>query len=490
MLPTLLQPQEQVLTTLNRDGSRHWLYPRLSPGRFLAARRTVGYVLILIFTLIPHLRLNGRPLMLLDIPRREFTLFGATFLPTDTVLLALFMIGLVTSIFLITALLGRVWCGWACPQTVYMEFLYRPLERVFDGPPGAGGKQGKKRTAVRTFAKYVVFLLASMFLAHTFLAYFVGVDALAQWVRQSPFHHPGPFLVMCIVTAAMMFDFSYFREQTCLVACPYGRFQSVMLDRDSLIISYDPRRGEPRISLRVLKAARSTNATADSSAAKVGDCVDCNLCVDTCPTGIDIRKGLQMECIGCAQCIDACDNVMTKIGRPKGLIRYSSQAGIDGKPVRILRPRLAIYAVVLTAILGGFTFVAATRAKLDISLLRGPGMPYSILDTGEVANLVRLKVVNRTEAPMTVRLELADASLGRLITSATSFAIEPRQTFQEGIQIAIPREKFQRTEMMINLKLIDETGAERIVTHRLLGPGPSAAKPARSAPAASSESKP
>ncbi len=237
----------RVLSTLNEDGSRRWLRPKLSVGAFFRKRRVVAYALMVVFFLIPYLRMNGRPLVLLDVPHRQFTLFGYTFLPTDTLLFMLLLISIAIGIFLLTALFGRVWCGWACPQTVYMEFLFRPIERFFEG--GRSGSMAlDKRPGLhpRRLAKNAVYVLLALFLAHTFLAYFVGIDQLVQWVRQSPFEHPTSFLIMAGTTAAIFFDFGWFREQTCLVACPYGRLQSVLLDRQSVIVGYDVLRGEPR----------------------------------------------------------------------------------------------------------------------------------------------------------------------------------------------------------------------------------------------------
>lgn len=493
----LLQPLELVLSTLNRDGSRRWLRPRVSAGNFWRARRIVAYVLIVVFTLIPYIRLNGKPLILLNLRAREFTLFGCTFLPTDTVLLALFLLAVVTTIFLLTALMGRVWCGWACPQTVYMEYLYRPIERLFDGPPGPKGAPGKKRNGKRTAAKYAVFLLASMYLAHTFLAYFVGVDSLVQWVRQSPFEHPGPFLVMCFVTAAMMFDFSIFREQTCIVACPYGRWQAALLDRDSMIVSYDRNRGEPRAKLRkpknpaqahcglpVLQGRSATSARpigappsagtpdADLNSQRSGDCVDCSMCVDTCPTGIDIRSGLQMECIGCAQCIDACNSVMDKVGRPRGLIRYSSQARMDGQRMRFVRPRLVLYPAALIVILTALFYVAATRQHLDITVLRGLGLPFVMMSNGEIDNLARIKIVNRTDQTVRFQVALADETEGRLLTDRNPLEIGAGQTRTEAVHIIVPRSRFQGEYRDILLNVTDDHGFHKSITYRLLGPGP------------------
>ena len=315
----LLEAPEHVLSTLEQDGSRRWLRPRLSMGRWWHRRRVVAYLLMVVFVAVPHIRIGGQPAILLDIPAREFTILGRTFLPTDTLLLALLMLTVFVSIVLVTAIAGRAWCGWACPQTVYMEFLFRPIDRLFEGTAGKGGKAKNAKSFPRQAARFIVYAILCAFLAHTFLAYFVGTDRLSQWVQSSPIEHPVAFFVMAATLGLMLFDFMFFREQLCLIACPYGRFQSVMLDQQSMIVAYDHVRGEPR--------KKGKHKETDN----VGDCVDCNQCVVVCPTGIDIRNGLQMECINCTQCIDACDEVMDRVGSPQGLIRYSSQDSIAGR---------------------------------------------------------------------------------------------------------------------------------------------------------------
>ena len=323
----ILKAEGRVLSTLESDGSRRWLTPRLAKGRFLARRQVVAYALIAIYAILPFLTINGRPAVQLDLWNARFALFGFEFRPTDLELLAVFGLMTFLSIFLATALFGRVWCGWACPQTVYMEHVFRPLERLFTGTAGRGGKPTKAVAGWRTPLMYLVFLLICWHLANTFLAYFVGVEALNRWIwSEPPWRHPGAFALVLFVTALMMFDFCYWREQLCIIGCPYGRFQSVLLDRSSLVVGYDTVRGEQR------------GRGKEREAKGLGDCVDCSMCVHVCPTGIDIRDGLQLECVNCTQCIDACDAVMDKIGRPRGLIRYSSQAAFEGGASKLVRP--------------------------------------------------------------------------------------------------------------------------------------------------------
>ncbi len=463
MSDSILKPEEHVLSTLERDGSRRWLKPVLNRGRWLLRRRIVAWLLIAVFTAAPFIRIGSRPLILLDVPARRFTFFGYTFLPTDTLLLALLLVGSLLSIFVLTALVGRVWCGWVCPQTVYMEFLFRPIERFFDGTAGRGGVVRKGRPAWMTGAKYLTCFIACFYLANTFLAYFVGTERLGQWMTQSPIHHPVPFLIVAFVTVAMMLDFCFYREQICILMCPYGRFQSVLLDESSLIVSYDANRGEPRGKIR---------KNGGDSLPVVGDCVDCNRCVTTCPTGIDIRQGLQMECINCTQCIDACNDVMHKIGRAPDLIRYSSQRN-DRQEKMGWRPRLFVYPVLMAGIFGAFLFVLLGSKSFDAVVIREVGSPWTRVDNSgdsQIRNLTRLKLTNRSDLTASYKLSVIQPSDVELRIRETNLELEPGENTVWHLEFLANQDVFDNGRADCTLGISSSDGDQRQLQFKLLGP--------------------
>jgi len=475
---SLLSPIENVLPTLHSDGSRIWIMPSLAKGNLWKRRRWLAYGLIAFFVTLPHLRIGGKPYVLIDIASRQFTFFGHTFYPTDTPLVACLMLMAFFSIMLVTALAGRVWCGWGCPQTVYLEFLFRPIDRFFSNTVGRGGKSRNSLNAVAMVAKFLAYLACCLFLAHTFLSYFVSTDTLAEWMQSSPVKHPTAFLVMGGATAGLMFNFLYFREQFCMIACPYGRFQSVMLDRTSFIVAYDEKRGEPRKKgKRVKSSTQSTNReaevlTLDSLAEQsAGDCVDCGRCTAVCPTGIDIRHGLQMECIHCAQCIDACNQVMQTIGKPTGLIRYSTQEALAGKATSVIRPRTLIYSTIILIAAGLFLAVLSTKFAFDVRVMGAPGAPYMVGTDRQVQNNFQGRLVNRSQKEQVYSANFAVQDLLAKWSSGEVIKLNPGQSVLIPLEAHFPLHMVAgRGYLDAKLNINDTSGAAKEIYVRLSGP--------------------
>jgi cytochrome c oxidase accessory protein FixG len=448
---------DQVLSTLNPDGTRRWLAPRLAKGRYWKKRRVVAYVLMLLFNVLPWIKVGGKPVMLLDLVHREFTFFGVTFQPTETVIVTALFLSIFIGIFLATALWGRVWCGWACPQTVYLEFLYRPIERVTEGRFHSKGRAGVPFP--RKVLKYSVFAVVSLHLSHTFLAYFVGAGEVLSWSTGSPGSHPVGFAIVWGVALLMMFDFSLFREQMCTLACPYGRLQSALVDPNSVIIGYDVERGEPRG-----KGKRGTEKTKD-----LGDCIECKLCVAVCPTGIDIRDGLQMECIACAECIDACDDVMDKIGKERGLIRYASEVELAGGKAKLLRPRTILYTALFVALLGIFVSLLGSRELSNISILRTGGSPFTALPDGRVMNLFKVRLENRNKVDRTYTIDIVEPGF---TTSPEALRVElgPSETEEFQFSVFGMFDQFKDGQADLHLRVSDGVDFESITVHPMVGP--------------------
>ncbi len=470
----IVEAPEEVLSTMNKDGTRKWMYPKLSKGTMYTRRKVVGWALIALFFLLPVVRIGGEPAMWLDFVHRRFALFGQVFYATDTLLLMLLGLTLVISVVWATALFGRVWCGWGCPQTVYMEFIFRPIDRLIEGSISEQRRRDKKGWTQdkvwRTAVKLTLYTLIAAAMSHTFVAYFVSWDVLLEWMTGAPGKHWGFFLLMGVTTALIVFDFAYFREQMCTIACPYARLQSVLMDRDSLIVSYDPGRGEQRG--RRSKAQREQEKQG-IKLAELGDCIDCGACVRTCPTGIDIRNGLQLECIGCTQCIDACDAIMIGVGKEPGLIRYTSENKVERKEeARFLRPRVLLYTgllVLFTSVLG---YMATHTEGFDADLIRASGEPFTVLPDGQVSNHFKLRTQNRTAEKRTLTVTVEEPARQTLVRAqnGAKFALEPGQMKRIDMWLVAPGEEFKSGKNKIKIRIGDGTEFDQVVDVELLGP--------------------
>ncbi|HVZ63146.1 MAG TPA: cytochrome c oxidase accessory protein CcoG [Lacunisphaera sp.] len=411
-------PNLDSVTTINEDGSRYFLHPADARGRFTLWRRLSAWALIVIYLVLPWVPVNGYPAVFLDVAHRRFHLLGWTIAAQDMWLLFFLVTGLGFSLFFVTALLGRIWCGWACPQTVFLEHVYRGIERWLEGDAhdrralDAAPWQGRK--VLRRGLKHLLFAMVSLAITHLFLAYFVSIPELWGFMHDAPADHWAAFLFVFSAAGVLYFNFAWFREQLCIVICPYGRLQSALTDDHSLVIGYDAKRGEPRGKLHrgadqgraaFPNAASLPAEFGDAALQHQGDCIACNRCVQVCPTGIDIRLGLQLECIGCAACIDACDEVMTRIKRPLGLIRYDSLAAFGGGVTRWVRPRTVVYGILLAVGAAVAAFAFSTVKPASFSVVRMGGAAYFV-DRDTVRDQFMVRIINKRNAPETFTVKV------------------------------------------------------------------------------------
>jgi cytochrome c oxidase accessory protein FixG len=383
---------------LTVTGKFSFVHPADVRGRFDRVRQVGFAALILVYLLLPWLRVGGQQAVLLDIGHRRFQLFGLTLWAHEAPLLFLLLAGAAFALCFLTAVWGRVWCGYACPQTVFIAFVFRRIEGWIEGNHlermRLDGRRFQGDWVLKKAAKWAAFTAVAMVLSHSFLAYFVGTDRLKMAVFQAPRENWTLFLAMASIAAFVLVDFGWVRERLCFTLCPYGRIQTVLMDRHSLAVVYDARRGEPRRGL---------------SAEAAGDCVACDRCVQVCPTGIDIRHGVQMECIACTACIDACDDVMGRLGKPPGLVRYDTEAGLEGEPSRFSRPRPLLYLGFVGVLWGGLAAILGTRREVDIVALRAGGAPYQEVQDSLagplVINHMRFDLTNVSAEDLVLRMD-------------------------------------------------------------------------------------
>ncbi|MBY5951023.1 cytochrome c oxidase accessory protein CcoG [Algoriphagus marincola] len=436
------------LSTVQDDGKRNWVYPKKVKGFFYKYRTYLSWILLAILFAGPFIQVDGRPWLLFNIFERKFIIFGAVFWPQDTHLLIFLLLIFFVFIILFTVIFGRIWCGWACPQTLFMEMVFRKIEyliegdanqqRALDAMPWNGEKIIKKGS------KLLIFGLISLLIGHLVMAYLIGIDQVREIVTQPPTANLAGFIGLVAFSGIFMFVFTWFREQACTVVCPYGRLQGVLLDNNSINVMYDYVRGEPRGPIRKNKVEETP----------LGDCVDCNLCVQVCPTGIDIRNGVQMECVNCTACIDACDEVMVKVDRPKGLIRYASENSIQQGFQKLITNRVKAYSVVLVILVAGFISLIATRDELQATVTRFPGMTYQMRDNGTVSNLYQITLINKTFEPQTVDLSSLVEGMDVEIVGGQNWVLEPQSKVEGRFFIVTDQKSINRPQQEIQLSLV------------------------------------
>lgn len=445
----IIQPEayREHLATVDHAGKRVWVFPKAPKGPMFRHRIWVTVICLAVLFSMPLIRIDGHPFFLFNVFEGKFILFGNAFFPQDFYLFAVGLIIFFVFIILFTVVYGRIWCGWACPQTLFMEMIFRQIEYQIDGDAPAQRRLAAQplnaEKIAKRSAKYLTFSLISALIAHTAMAYLIGLDKVVELVTHTPANNPAGFTGLLVFTGFFFFAFTYLREQVCTVICPYGRLQGVLIDKRTAQVTYDTVRGEPRGKKGLVE----------------GDCVDCTLCVQVCPTGIDIRNGSQMECVNCTACIDACDAVMLKIHRPEGLIRIDSLEGItEGKRFTFSR-RVAGYSLILFLLLGLEAVLFARRAEVDTTVMRVPGTLFQKQPDGRISNLYNIQLVNKTFDLKTLRLStpLKGAEI-RIV--GESLTLSPAAKAEAVVFIILPKDQLHSAKTRIPIEVY--CGAEKV----------------------------
>ncbi len=450
------------LATVDERGKRKWIYAYKPHGKFYNIRTFLSIFYFALFFGLPFIQIDGRPLFLFNIPKGRFIIFTKVFWPQDFFIFGLTMITFIFFIILFTAAFGRLFCGWACPQTNFMEMMFRKVEfLVLGDAPAQRQLKNSPWTNKKIFKvtlKQVLFYLLSFIIANFFLAYVIGIKELKKIITEPVYEHTVGFFSLIIFSGIFYAVYAFFREQACTVVCPYGRLQSVLLDKNSMIVAYDYKRGEPR---GIAKKGQTE---------VLGDCIDCHQCVKVCPTGIDIRNGVQMECVGCTACIDACNNIMDKLNKPRGLIRYASENSIqEGKPLRYTN-RMKFYTFLCLFVLSILSFLLFTRKDIDATVMRTPGMLFQEVGKDSISNLYNIKAVNKTtkDVPLSIRLEEENGNvnvIGKPYVSVLKEAQGSGEFF-----IILPRNSIKQRSTHLHVGLYEGNKKIAVVKTNFLGP--------------------
>jgi len=434
------------LASVHADGRRKWVYARKPSGRFYTARTLVSYVLLALLLFGPLVKLNGQPILLLNIIERKFIVFGLVFWPQDFYLLVLCVLTGFVTIALVTSAVGRIWCGWLCPQTIFLEMLFRKIEWLIEGSAQQQVRRDNAPTSFDTLwrktLKHVIFFALAFLIANVFLAYIISADTLWTIVTDPPREHVGGLFAITVFSFVFYAVFARFREQACTLACPYGRVMGALVDQNTITVTYDRARGEPRGKLH-----KGVQTSAN------GDCVDCGQCVTVCPTGIDIRNGIQLECVACTACADACDDVMRRISRPEGLIRYTSEEAVRTRQPNTLSWRVKAYATVWLVLLATAVTLIARRPDMDVLILRQPGTLQTTLDNGDVSNFYNVQVINRTRTAFTLAYRVVAPAGGTITPLGPIGDVKPFGIVQSRFLLRLPASAVVGTSTPVRIEV-------------------------------------
>lgn len=451
------------IATVDASGKRKWVYAQQPKGKLYAARTYVSWFFFILFFSLPFFYVNGQPLFLFNVTEARFIILGKVFWPQDFFIFGLVMVTFIVFIVLFTAAFGRLFCGWVCPQTIFMEMFFRKIEYAMEGnaaeqrllakAPWTARKLFKKTT------KHSLFFGFSFIIANFFLAYIIGIKELGKIITEPVHLHIGSLTTLLIFSGVFYAVYAFFREQVCTVICPYGRLQGVLLDRNSMVVAYDHKRGEPR--------GKFTKIVIHET----GDCIDCLQCVKVCPTGIDIRNGTQMDCVGCTACIDACNTIMEKISKPSGLIRYASENGIENREPLRYTGRMKLYTLVLTILLVILGFLLFTRKDVDATIMRTPGMLYQERGADSISNLYNIKIANKTikQIPLQLKLEGVNGRI-EVIGGHNTIPVKDGGQGTGSFFVVLPANIIHVRKLSIRIGLYDGNKKIDVIKTNFLGP--------------------
>jgi cytochrome c oxidase accessory protein FixG len=456
------------LASVSRDGRRRWIYARQPAGPLYRARSALSVFLLAFLFLAPFITVHGQPLMLLNVLERQFVILGAVFRPQDFHIVVVLALGVLVTLVLCTVVIGRIWCGWLCPQTIFMEMLFRRIEYAIEGSAEQQLRRDRgswtRERMLRKTLKHGVFFALSFVIANVFLAWIIGAGQLIAIVTDPPSRHRAGLIAICLFSAVFYAVFARFREQACVLACPYGRVLSSLVDERTVTVTYDRARGEPRS--RLVRGAHEPH--------DAGDCIDCHRCLTVCPTGIDIRDGIQLECVACTACIDACNDVMRRVGRPTGLIRHASAEAVRHGTRPKFGARVTAYAAVWVVLVGAGIFLLATRRDLDLVILRQPGTLYAAVAGNEVANFYTVEALNRTNRPAPFSIEVLEPRGATVTTLGTSTDIPANGVLDTRLLVRIPASSITASSTAVKFVVRSQGRIVQHIDSAFLGPVPGA----------------